>query len=316
MADITENMKLTYIIAVDWGTSHLRAYLCQVNSVGHLHLLETRLALGVNKCTPNFEQELLMCIAPWTKLYGKIAIYLAGQISSSIGWKETPYLPCPLKPSVIAQSCLSVEVEGHNIFVLPGVSCKTNCNYDVMRGEELQVLGWLQLDAQHNIGTHLVCLPGTHTKWVLIKEGEIKLFKTAITGELYDLLCHQSVLIQQQDCIFDQSAFIKGAKYTLESELGSFTHGLFSVRSKQLFGELTSAQACAYLSGILIGSDVRAAQNAQEWRLKSLASVAIIGAPELSQCFATVLGLQQIKSKIYNVTDTTLAGFSVIYNSL
>lgn len=306
----------SYIITVDWGTSHLRAYLCRVDSADQLELLETRLGLGVNKCTPDFENELLTCIAPWTRIYGKLPIYLAGQITSSIGWKETQYLPCPLYPAAIANSFLQFDVQGHPISVLPGVSCKDENNCDVMRGEELQVLGWLHLNSAHKVGRHLICLPGTHTKWVLVEDGQIKLFKTAITGELYDLLCNQSVLIQKQDCVFDKEAFIKGATYTSESELGSFTHGLFSVRSKQLFGELTSDQACAYLSGILIGSDVRAAQNAEEWQLNAQDRVSVIGADDLSECFATVLGLHDISTDLFNVTKTTIAGFSAIFSSL
>jgi 2-dehydro-3-deoxygalactonokinase len=306
-----------YVVVVDWGTSHLRAFLCQVNNDNTLCLSDKATSLGVNKVVNSFEQTLFDCIAPWVVQYGKIPIFMMGQIGSSIGWKETNYLPCPTELGDIASQCVNFSCAGHEIAIIPGLSCHlSNDNYDVMRGEELQVLGWLQQNPQHFIGTHLICLPGTHTKWVLIKAGKIELFKTAMTGELFDLLTNHSILIQKSDALFDQPSFQKGADFTLKSERGSFTHGLFSVRSKQLFGELTNSQATSYLSGLLIGSDVRAAMNAEEWQLSQLGEVSIIGAKRLSHQFSQVLKIHGIKTNICKVTEMTLLGFNAIYQQI
>lgn len=302
------------IIALDWGTSHLRAYLCKIQKDGQFCLVDTRLALGVAKCQPEFEQELINCIKPWSKVHGKLPIVMAGQISSSIGWLETDYLPCPIVLSNLADACVQFNCQGHQISVVPGVSCRINeQNYDVMRGEEIQVSGWLDLQTEHRQGKHLLCLPGTHTKWVLVHDGEIVLFKTAMTGELFDLLSHQSVLIQKPSQQFDAQAFAKGARYTLDSELGNFSHGVFSVRSKQLFGELSQQQASSYLSGLLIGTDVRAAINASQWNINKLGPVSIIGAQHLSQCFSIALNMKSIETKIWNETQTSIQGFSSLY---
>lgn len=304
----------SYIIVVDWGTSYLRAYLCKIEVDGTLHLNDIKHSLGVNKIAASFEDTLMTCILPWVNLYGKLPIFMSGQIGSSIGWKETVYLSCPISPLEIVSGCLEFECNGHFITIIPGLSCKlSNDNYDAMRGEELQVLGWLQLDPHHSQGEYLICLPGTHTKWVLVQNGEIQLFKTAMTGELYDLLTNNSVLIQEKSNVFDEVAFNQGANFTLNSERGSFTHGLFSVRSKQLFGELSAAKANSYLSGLLIGSDVRAAVNANEWRLELLDNVVIIGAQQISDLFAKVLNSHGVTTSIYNVTDTTILGFNCVY---
>jgi 2-dehydro-3-deoxygalactonokinase len=150
----------------------------------------------------------------------------------------------------------------------------------------------------------------------LVNNGKIELFKTAMTGELFDLLNNHSVLIQESIPSFDLTSFEKGADFTLKSELGSFTHGLFSVRSKQLFGELSKSQASSYLSGLLIGSDVRAALNAEEWQLSQLNNVSIIGAKHLSEQFSLVLNLHGIKSDICKVVDTTILGFNAVYQQL
>ncbi|MBF7074225.1 2-dehydro-3-deoxygalactonokinase [Glaciecola sp. MH2013] len=310
----------THYIAVDWGTSRLRAFLCEAKGDGSFELLARSAGLGVSKSPMGFEETLLHAISAWEADYGKLPVLMAGQIGSSIGWKETPYLSCPISPGEVAKSSLVFECQGYSISIVPGLSCRLeNDNYDCMRGEELQILGWMQLDSAHKKGRHLLCLPGTHTKWVLVEDGKIKLFKTALTGELFDLIANHSVLIQSQGpdfnlAAFEQDAFDKGAAFTLNSEVGSFMHGLFSVRSKQLFGELSKEQATSYLSGLLIGSDIRAALHATEWSLSSVDQVTIIGAPHLSRSFARVLASEGIRSKISKVTNTTLLGFNAIYH--
>ncbi len=305
------------VIVIDWGTSHLRAYLCQLSTKNQLQLIDTKFALGVTKCNKKFEAELFNCIDDWVKKFGKLPIRMTGQIGSSIGWKETSYLPCPVSPDEIANACLEFICRGHDISIVPGVSCQfEDKHHDVMRGEELQVLGWLNLEPNHQQGKYLVCLPGTHTKWVMVENGKIILFKTAMTGELFDLLNNQSVLIQTPSSDFNESSFEQGAKYTLESELGNFSHGVFSVRSNQLFGKLSQEEASSYLSGLLIGSDVRAAINASEWDIHSLNNVIIIGADHLSNCFSTALSMQNIPSTICDAKLSTISGFSKLNQPL
>ncbi len=309
--------KPSHFIAVDWGTSRLRAFLCKVKSDGSLKLVTRSAGLGVSKSALSFEETLMECISPWEFEYGKLPLLMAGQIGSSIGWKETPYLASPISPQELAKSCVHFQCNGYDISVIHGLSCKLeNNNCDCMRGEELQILGWLQLAEQNQLGRHLVCLPSTHTKWVLVEDGKIKLFKTALTGELFDLIANHSVLIQEKATVFNQEAFNSGAAFTLNSETGSLIHGLFSVRSRQLFGQLSADEATSYLSGLLIGSDVRAAMNATEWRLTKMDKVSVIGAPHLSSCFASVLNSQLIATEICQVTTTTLLGFNSVFQSI
>ncbi len=302
-----------HIITVDWGTSYLRAYLCKVEQQA-LVRLKTAIGLGVCKVNGNFEGELFSHIQPWVTEFGKMPVMMSGQIGSSLGWQETRYIPCPTRPAAIASLCHHFTIQDTPLTIIPGLSCShDNDHHDVMRGEELQVLGWLEQNSSHKTGIHLICLPGTHTKWVLVNDGEITLFKTAMTGELYDLLCNYSVLIRPGKKSFNFSAFEQGAKYTLKSELGSFTHGLFSVRTKQLFQELLPEHAASYLSGMLIGSDVRAALNATEWRLAELENVAIIGSEHLSEQFSRVLTLLGVRNQLFDVEQCSIAGFSKIY---
>lgn len=304
-------------IAVDWGTSHLRAYLCRVNAQQPLMLLEQRDGPGVVKSSQNFEQTLLNTIEPWSEQYGKVPVYIAGQITSSIGWHETPYLECPINPEGLLDAAISFDCAGHTIKALPGTKCTLqNTLFDVMRGEELQILGFLKQNPEYQQGKILLCLPGTHTKWVLINQGEIICFKTAMTGELYDLLCHQSVLIPS-DCeegCFDWRAFEQGCELTLGSDSGNLAHGIFSVRTRQLSKELTPVQAKAYLSGVLIGSDVRAARHASEWQLLSDTQVVVVGTKQLNKCFSTALNQIGVKCAEFDIKAATLSGFNFLYN--
>ena len=93
-------MNTSMFIAVDWGTSHLRAYLCQPDKkeVSKLTLLDSKIGAGVSKVEHGFEHELFFLIEPWFELYGNLRVVMAGQIGSSIGWRETEYLPCPVAP--------------------------------------------------------------------------------------------------------------------------------------------------------------------------------------------------------------------------
>jgi 2-dehydro-3-deoxygalactonokinase len=305
-------------IAVDWGTSHLRAYLCKVGEGDELTLIDQCDGPGVVKVNQDFQQTLINAITPWTVQHGVLPIYIAGQITSTIGWHETPYLECPINPEGLLDAAVSFDCEGHTINALPGTKCTLqNSLIDVMRGEELQILGFLKQNEQYQTGKILLCLPGTHTKWVLINNGKIICFKTAMTGELYDLLCHQSVLIPD-DCAegeFDWQAFEQGCDLTLGSDSGNLAHGIFSVRTRQLSKELTPVQAKAYLSGVLIGSDVRAARYASEWQLLSNTHVVVIGTSQLNKCFTMALTKIGVQCSEFDIKSATLSGFNYLYQS-
>jgi len=310
-------MSKTHIITVDWGTSNLRAHLCKVMPNGQLEYLSSKQGAGVSKVISGFETELMTLLEPWSDECPQIPVLLSGLIGSSIGWKEVPYISAPTSPKRLAAGCFHFNCQGHPIYIVPGVSCYLGSGTpEVMRGEELQVLGWLQLCDSHKQGQHLLCLPGTHTKWVLVKDGAIQCFKTAMTGELFDLLSQHSVLIQEQDSGFSHEVFIAGAEHSLNTQQDSLIHSLFSTRSKQLFNEISAQDAASWLSGLLIGSDVQLACNAQEWQINNFSNIAIIGSQQLADCFEKVLELNDIQAKTFDVTATSIAGFSAIYNGL
>lgn len=309
--------KHSYVIAIDWGTSHLKAHLCQVNSDQSLTAIGFKQGAGVSKVVDSFEQELSRCIFDWIGQYGKLPILMAGQIGSSIGWQEAPYLPCPASAQMLAEQCLAFEFEHHQVFIVPGLSCEhLDGNKDVMRSEEIQILGWLDSEPHHKHGKHILCLPGTHTKWVLVDEGKITTFKSAMTGELFNILSNHSILIQEKSDELNIDVFKQGATYTLKARSGNFSHGLFTVRSKQLFNQIQPKDACSYLSGILIGSDVRAALFANEWQISGDSCVEIIGSSQLATCYQSAFALHNVNANVCSINALTVAGFSLIHQAL
>ena len=177
-------------IVGDWGTSRLRLYLCDAAN----NVLETREARGAAAARGEHEQVLDTETSAWHADAGPLPVVLCGMVGSSIGWVQAPYLAAPADPQRLAAASLSLR--GGAVRIVPGVSCRNRLGApDVMRGEETQILGAMFLEPALRRGAHLVCLPGTHTKWVVVRDGAIVEFLTAPAGELFELLSRHSVMV-------------------------------------------------------------------------------------------------------------------------
>ncbi|MEX8492602.1 2-dehydro-3-deoxygalactonokinase [Sphaerotilus sp.] len=243
------------MITIDWGTTSLRAYRLGV----HGEVLDQRsAAAGLLACGGDFESVLCRQIAGWDDP----VILLAGMVGSRSGWHEVPYVQGPAGLSEIAAGLVEVpaaSLPGRRVFIAPGLAHRPGGRSpEVMRGEETQVLGLLpNLPGD---GPHTVCLPGTHSKWVQVQDGCIVSLRTAMTGELYALLREQSLLAALMPAtlasdVDDADAFARGVVASGGS--GGLANHLFGVRTQGLFGQLAAAQAPSYLSGLLIGHELR-----------------------------------------------------------
>jgi 2-dehydro-3-deoxygalactonokinase len=239
------------VIAVDWGTSSLRAYRLDHDGA----VLELRsAAAGLLACNGAFETVLAQQLSGWDDPI----IVMAGMIGSRTGWREVPYVDCPAGAEQIAAGMLEVSAAtfaGRRIFITPGVCHRpAGGTPEVMRGEEVQLLGLV--DRLAGSGPHTLCLPGTHSKWAILEHGRVTSFRTAMTGELYAVLTRHSLLAasMDNDAGDDPAAFASGLARA--GSAGGLPSHLFSVRTLALFGELTPAQAPSYLSGLLIGHEL------------------------------------------------------------
>jgi len=303
-------------IGVDWGTSRMRASLCE-NINGDLRVLATRDGPGVLASRAHIEDTLFEIIAPLLAGAGTVPLLLAGMVGSNIGWRHLPYLQCPIIPTDIGRSCVTFGSRGHHITMVPGLKCDNSLGHpDVMRGEELQVLGWLAENPAHQVGQVLLCLPGTHTKWISVCDGRIESFRTAITGELYDLLLRNSVLLAfdskaRHEAAFDADMFAAGLDAIVQHRR-SIMHLLFSVRSRVLAGGMSQQAAPSYLSGLLIGADCATLLDSQE---QVRDKVAIIGETSLCELFADALDRMDAARTISDGRQAALHGFASILDA-
>jgi 2-dehydro-3-deoxygalactonokinase len=246
------------VIAVDWGGSSLRAY--RLDADGKV-LDRRRSNEGALACDGRFGKVLGALVADWDDPL----VVLAGMVGARGGWIEVPYVRCPADASALAAGMLrldaSLEAPGlarRALWCVPGVADHAPRVGDVMRGEETQIAGLLdELDG----GEHTLCLPGTHSKWVRVRDGAIAQISTAMTGELYALLRMHSILgrgMPDGEPPMDIAAFDAGLECSRDPASG-LLHDLFGVRTASLFGHFPAQALPSYLSGLLVGHELQAA---------------------------------------------------------
>jgi 2-dehydro-3-deoxygalactonokinase len=285
-------------IAGDWGTSRLRLYLC--DPAGNVLARSAGEGASVPDCAGRFAA----AVAPWDQAHGVLPAVLAGMVGSSIGWREVPYLKCPAKPSAIADAALRFEAAGRAIAILPGLSCRGKTGApDVLRGEETQILGALRLHPELTKGRHLLCLPGTHTKWVAVTDGAVSQFQTALSGELFELLRRHSVLARDSGEVDGQSpAFALGLENARQK--ADLLYLLFSARSRAVTGDMAKEDAASYLSGLVLGKDVATALALFDLD----GPVQLICTPLLAALYGKALAAYDVKSSVIDGDRAALAG--------
>ena len=226
-----------------------------------------------------FAETLREEIGPWLAA-GEDQVLLSGMIGSRQGWKEAPYVACPAGAAELAAGLVDIPFDWAKVKLVPGLSGTDESGIaEVMRGEETEVIGVL---ADFPAGG-IACLPGTHSKWARVEDGRIVRFTTHMTGETYATLRGHTILGRMmRDGPPDGAAFDAGVRRSAEP--GGLLHHVFGVRAETLAGRLSDGDAGAYLSGILIGHEVRAALASTPG-----AVVHLIGAPDLTALYARAI---------------------------
>ena len=231
-------------IAVDWGTTNRRAYLVDTDGAVLDTVRDGAGVLAIERS--DYPRE----IAALRARLGTLPVIAAGMIGSTRGWVDAPYVPAPADLAALVDA--RVDVPGEDVVIVPGV-CLTGPRSDVMRGEEVQVLGAIAAGLAPEDA--LFCQPGTHNKWVRTAGGRIVDVSTAMTGELFALLRDNGVLKGMLDgAVADGGAFRDGvARGAGATDL---LVALFEVRASVLLGALPADDAASFASGVLIGADV------------------------------------------------------------
>lgn len=282
-------------IAVDWGTTNRRAY---------------RLGAG-GKCEDEFEDSkgvlsvpkdgFPAAVAEIRERLGDKPLLLAGMVGSNKGWIEAPYVPCPAGIDDLAQKLVR---PGEREAIVPGVSYLGQGRADVMRGEEVQLLGAVAAGFVDSDG--LVCHPGTHNKWTVLHQQRIQSFRTVMTGELFSLLKEHSILADLlKGPVKDNDVFRAAAHHAVFNE--ALPAELFSIRASVLLGQMKREDAASYASGLLIGTDVRIGLE-----VPTGAQVMVMGRPELTKLYVAALAEAKREAVELDGEQCFLAGIQEI----
>jgi 2-dehydro-3-deoxygalactonokinase len=259
-------------IAVDWGTTNRRAYLLDPSGRNVAEFEDGKGMLAVPK------GGFPAAVAEIRERLGDKPLLLAGMVGSNRGWVEAPYVACPAGIEDLARG---IAWAGEREAIVPGVSYLAEGRADVMRGEEVQLLGAIAADLIRPMA--LVCHPGTHNKWALVRDGRIHSFRTVMTGELFSLLKDSSILADLlQAEVEPGDSFKAGVRRGFDN--ADLPAELFEVRANVLLGRSEARDAASYTSGLLIGTDVRIGLS-----YPLAAEVAVMGRPELTRLYAAAI---------------------------
>jgi len=292
-------------IAADWGTTHMRAWaMGEEDSV--LAFRESN--EGMKDLQQNeFEPVLLRLIESWLDDAKVTTVVACGMVGAKQGWVETPYLKTPCVPLDNNQlTTANTHDKRIKVHLVPGVMQLHPA--DIMRGEETQIAGFINKNLDFN---GVVCLPGTHAKWVNINEGQITSFKTFMTGELFGVISSNTLIRHSISTKgWHQESFEAGILEGFKNP-GSIASNLFSLRSESIVNDLDRDQARSTLSGLLLGVELNGAQSYWKGNM-----VTLIGSELLSNIYYQGLKILSGQSQLLSPENATLSGLSSAHKEI
>lgn len=243
-------------VAVDWGTSSFRLWLIGRDETV---LAERRSGEGMTTAARTGFAAVLQSHLAAISAPEDLPVLICGMAGAKQGWVEAGYLDTPAALSAIPAAAVRVPGVAADIRILPGLAQRDATAPDVMRGEETQLLG---AAAELGNGDHLVCMPGTHSKWVRLSAGKVEGFSTFMTGELFDAIAKNTILshaVADAGAIASDNAAFRAAVTRMVANPALATSQMFSVRAGSLIAGLSPDDAKARLSGTLIGLEIAGA---------------------------------------------------------
>ena len=254
-------------IGVDWGTSNLRAFFYDDDELiaeshhpyGIRHLPEGGYPLAFSQATDQFPKD--------------VPVFLYGMVGANTGWREASYADCPCTATAFAKQLIDVsDLLNRAAWLAPGVRYQSAHCVELMRGEEIQIWGTLSLYPS----AEKILLPGTHSKYAHVQNGALLSFQTAMTGELFSVMRQHSILTPLVDQSHSDEAWEQGVLHSMLPDRDILTL-LFQARSQMLAGRIDPAHSDSYLSGLLIGSELKG--------LRLEGPLYVVAAPDLAQLY-------------------------------
>ncbi|MGJ7554768.1 2-dehydro-3-deoxygalactonokinase [Variovorax sp. RB3P1] len=295
---------MTRLIAIDWGTSSLRGALLDTDGKVLEERSDARGILTVPE--GGFPAVFETLFGDWMRLEGARCL-ISGMAGSKQGWVEAPYCACPAGRVEVGRKIIDLHADmgalpGARIAIVPGLSDEHDGVPDVMRGEEVQIFGAMAITGQSD---GVFVLPGTHNKWVTVKKGRVAGFRTYMTGEFYALLSQHSILARTLDASapLDEASFLEGVT---RSENGhGLLHNAFGARTLALFERMPKQELSSYLSGLLIGEELRTQS------LQAVGEVVLIGSSALTQRYTLALRATGVATRTLGA-EATWAGLHAL----
>lgn len=297
-------------VGVDWGTTNRRAYA--LDGTGNC-VAEHADDQGMLAARGRFETALVDLLAQLSPLAPDAPVLMSGMVGSAQGWVEAPYLDSDVPLDQLAQHLIPAPASlPRRCWIVPGYRHRSaDGDVDVMRGEETQLLGALALGRRDG----WLVLPGTHSKWVELRDGRIVQFASYMTGELYALLgAHgtlSSLLAVPQQPERDAAAFAAGVEAASRRAL---SNALFGCRARVVGGGAPAGESAAYLSGLLIGAEWADVRRRNGGTLP--ASITALGTPALAQRHADAAVLLGSRVDTLDARDAYLAALHQLARSL
>ncbi len=274
------------MIGIDWGTSSFRAFRLADDGAVRERRSAPRGIMSV--ADGKFADVVHEFAGDWLK-DGETRILLSGMIGSRQGWAESKALPCPAGIDDLAQALTPVPFDGAQVFIVPGLFTHDADGIpEFIRGEETQIAGLLPVIGDSG----LVCLPGTHSKWASIEGGRIATFTTYMTGEAFAALSKHTILgrLMKGDEV-DEAAYLRGVERSADA--GGLLHHLFGARTLVLAGDMSETATWSYLSGLLIGHEIRSASTTYPDEV-----VHLVGEPHLCELYAHTLHIYDCEAVV------------------
>ena len=293
------------LLALDWGSTSLRAFLL---GPGGTLLAERSNGNGASTLAglPAFGDALHGIAGDWLAAHPGLPVLACGMVGSQHGWRDVPYAACPANAGALAAGML--HSPGGEIAIVPGMLYDDGVlPPDLMRGEETQVVGALELQPALR-GASCIVMPGTHSKWAQVSDGRLLRFATHMTGELFAVLRAHSVLGRLMagagtEGNFAEHAFLAGADAAREYGHLGMSHQMFAARTLGVTGRAPASDLADYLSGLLVGHELRAGLAWRDAAGLSGAPLALVGSPQLCRRYA--LALQRFHAPAPLLLDNT-----------
>jgi 2-dehydro-3-deoxygalactonokinase len=292
-------------ILVDWGTTRVRAYVVDAEAIVDRFESDE----GVSTLSKGQHADVFrrLCGA-WLEREPDLPVALVGMVGSREGWVEAPYAQCPAAPADVARAMIAVDLGGGRVgHIVPGLSCEpARGAVDVMRGEETLAFG-------ASVENGLICLVGTHPKWVEMRNGRVQRFATYLTGEMYALMRHHSMVGRPATEPEDPSGFELGLDAAERN--GDRAGGrvgllnlLFGARAATVTGRLPSAALGPYISGLLTGDEINGALA----QFDKSETVTVIADRPRADIFAKALARHAVRADVKAPVDVLVRGLSRI----